>query len=138
MRTAILPLILAVAAAPLTARQAAAIQQNPKTEKPTADSSAKAVTPAVAVEAADSGKTRLSNAAVDSLTEIVNRFRRDPEAVALPAKNQIAMGGRTIPAGTVVAGPVAVAGGPLHVYGTVNGDAISIGGDVIVHPGARI
>jgi len=138
MRTAILPLILAVAAAPLTARQAAAIQQNPKTEKPTADSSAKAVTPAVAVEAADSGKARLSNAAVDSLTEIVNRFRRDPEAVALPPKNQIAMGGRTIPAGTVVAGPVAVAGGPLHVYGTVNGDAIAIGGDVIVHPGARI
>ncbi len=48
------------------------------------------------------------------------------------------MGGRTIPAGTAVAGPVAVAGGPLHVYGTVNGDAIAIGSDVFVHPGARI
>jgi len=138
MRTAILALILAVAAAPLTARQAAGIQQTPKAEKPTADSSAKAATPAVAVEAADSAKVQLSNATVDSLTELVSRFRRDPEAVALPPNNQIAMGGGTIPAGTAVAGPVAVAGGPLHVYGTVNGDAIAIGSDVFVHPGARI
>ena len=138
MRTAILPLILAVALAPLTARQAAAIQQNPKTAKPAADSAAKVAAPAVAVESTDSGKVLLSKATVDSLTQLVSRYRRDPEAVALPPENQIAMGGRTIPAGTTVAGPVAVAGGPLHVYGTVNGDAIAIGSDVIVHPGARI
>jgi hypothetical protein len=138
MRTAILPLILAVAVAPLTARQAAAIQQNPKTAKPAADSAAKVAAPAVAVESTDSGKVQLSKATVDSLTELVSRYRRDPEAVALPPENQIAMGGRTIPAGTTVAGPVAVAGGLLHVYGTVNGDAIAIGSDVIVHPGARI
>jgi len=138
MRTAILPLILAVAVAPLTARQAAAIQQNPKTAKPAADSAAKVAAPAVAVESTDSGKVQLSKATVDSLTQVVSRYRRDPEAVALPPENQIAMGGRTIPAGTTVAGPVAVAGGPLHVYGTVNGDAIAIGSDVIVHPGARI
>ena len=138
MRTAILPLILAVAAAPLTARQAPAIQQNPKTTKPAADSAAKVAAPAVAVESTDSGKVQLSKATVDSLTQLVSRYRRDPEAVALPPENQIAMGGRTIPAGTTVAGPVAAAGGPLHVYGTVNGDAIAIGSDVIVHPGARI
>jgi hypothetical protein len=138
MRTAILPLILAVAAAPLTARQAAAIQQNPKTAKPAADSAATVAAPAVAVESTDSGKVQVSKATVDSLTQLVSRYRRDPEAVALPPENQIAMGGRTIPAGTTVAGPVAVAGGPLHVYGTVNGDAIAIGSDVIVHPGARI
>ena len=138
MRTAILPLILAVAVAPLTARQAAAIQQNPKTTKPVADSAAKVAAPAVAVESPDSGQVQLSKATVDSLTQLVSRYRRDPEAVALPPENQIAMGGRTIPAGTTVVGPVAAAGGPLHVYGTVNGDAIAIGSDVIVHPGARI
>ena len=138
MRTAILPLILAVAAAPLTARQAAAIQQSPSVGKqPVAESAGKA-TPPRAVEASDSAKVQLSKAAVDSLTELVSRFRRDPEAVKLPATDQIAMGGRSIPAGTEVAGPVAVAGGPLHVYGTVNGDAIAVGSDVIVHPGARI
>jgi hypothetical protein len=138
MRTATLRLILAVAAAPLTARQAAAIQQSPKAEKASADSPAKAATPAVAVEAADSARVQLSKGTVDSLKELVSRFRRDPEAVPLPPNDQIAMGGRTIPAGTAVAGPIAVAGGPLHVYGTVTGDAIAIGSDVVVHPGARI
>ena len=83
MRTAILPLILAVAAAPLTARQAAAIQQNPKAEKPAVDSAAKPAAPTVAVEAADSGKAQLSKATLDSLNQLVARFRRDPEAVAL-------------------------------------------------------
>jgi len=139
VRTAILPLILAVAAGPLTGRQAAAIQQRPGAEKvPAAESAGKAVTPARAIEAQDSGKVHLSKAAVDSLTELVSRFRRDPEAAPLPPTDQIAMGGRSIPAGTEVAGPIAVAGGPLHVFGTVNGDAIAVGSDVIVHPGARI
>lgn len=138
MRTAIFPLILAAAAAPLTARQAAAIQQKPNAEKPAAESLAKVATPAAAVEAADSGRVQLSKAATDSLTELVSRFRRDPEAVPLPPTDKIAMGGRSIPAGAEVAGPVAVAGGPLHVFGTVKGDAIAIGGDVIVHAGARV
>ena len=48
------------------------------------------------------------------------------------------MGGRSIAASTEVGGPIAVAGGPLHVYGTINGDAIAIGSDVIVHPGGRV
>lgn len=138
MRTAILQLILAVAAAPLTARQAAAIQQRPGADKPAVESAGKAAAPAPTVEAPDSAKIRLSSAAVDSLKELVNHFRRDPEAVPLPAIDQVAMGGKTVPAGTAVAGPVAVAGGPLHVYGTVNGDAIAIGSDVIVHPGGTV
>ncbi len=139
MRTAILPLILAVAAGPLTARQAAAIQQRPTAGKPpAAESAGKAATPASAVEAVDSAKAQLSKAAIDSLTELVDRFRRDPEAVPIPATAQVAMGGKTVPAGTEVPGPVAVAGGPLHVFGTVNGDAIAVGSDVIVHPGGRV
>jgi hypothetical protein len=138
MRTAIFPLILAAAAAPLTARQAAAIQQKPNAEKPAAESLAKVAAPAAAVEATDSSRVQLSKAATDSLTELVSRFRRDPEAVPLPPTDKIAMGGRSIPAGAEVAGPVAVAGGPLHVFGTVKGDAIAIGGDVIVHAGARV
>jgi hypothetical protein len=139
MRTAILPLILAVAAAPLTVRQAAAIQQRTGADKqPAAESAGKAAAPAPAVEAPDSARVPLSKAATDSLKELVERFRRDPEAVSLPATDQVAMGGKTVPAGTEVAGPIAVAGGPLHVYGTVNGDAIAVGSDVIVHPGGRI
>jgi hypothetical protein len=81
---------------------------------------------------------QLSASAVDSLRKIVGRFRRDPEAVAIPPNDQVAMGGRSVAANTSVNGPVAVAGGPLHVFGTINGDAVAIGSDVIVHPGGRI
>jgi hypothetical protein len=138
MRTAILPLILAVVAGPLTARQAAAIQERAGSEKqPVAESAGKAAT-APTVEAPESAKVQLSKPATDSLKRLVDRFRRDPEGVSLPTADQVAMGGKTVPAGTEVAGPVAVAGGPLHVYGTVNGDAIAIGSDVVVHPGGRV
>jgi hypothetical protein len=108
MRAAILALILAVNSVPLTAQQ---VEASPPP---------------------------LSSQAVDSLKQMVDRFRRDPEGTRLPPTDDIAMGGRTIAAGTQVQGPIATAGGPLHVYGTVSGDAIAIGSDVVVHPGARV
>ena len=139
MRTAILPLILAVATGPLTARQAAAIPQRPNAEKPpAAESAGKTATPAPTAQAAVSAKVQLSKIDADSIKQLVDRFRRDPEGVALPSSDQVAMGGKTIPAGTEVTGPVAVAGGPLHIYGTINGDAIAVGSDVVVHPGGRV
>jgi hypothetical protein len=142
MRSAIFPLILAAALAPLTARRANAIQTSgaaaATAQTPSVQPAAPSRAAAAAVEAPESATVRLSKTAIDSLNELVAKFRRDPEAVALPPNDQIAMGGRSIAAGSEVSGPVAAAGGPLHVFGTINGDAIAIGGDVIVHPGGRI
>src|SRR6185437_694961 len=56
----------------------------------------------------------------------------------LPDASHFTFGNRTIEAGTVVGGPVAVARGTLDVYGTVEGDVIAVDGDIRVHPGARI
>jgi hypothetical protein len=56
----------------------------------------------------------------------------------LPDASHFTFGNRTIEAGTVVAGPVAIARGTLDVYGTVEGDVIAVDGDIRVHPGARI
>ena len=141
MRLAILALILAVPRAPLTAQQPSAIQPGARGNSTdsaamrTQDGSAAA---RPAVEAAEPGKVQLAPAAIDSLRELIARFRRDPQTVRLPATDDVAMGGLTIAAGSQVAGPVAAAGGPLHIYGTVNGDAIAIGSDVIVHTGGRV
>src|SRR4051794_29818292 len=112
MRSGNLALILAVAVTPLTVRQAAAIQQRPDSTNRAAAKASSEATKSITAEAPDSATVRLSKTAVDSLTELVAHFRRDPEAVALPPNDQIAMGGRSIAAGTQVAGPVAVAGGP--------------------------
>jgi hypothetical protein len=140
MRLATLLLVLAVPPGPLTGQQAAAVEPQSRTTidsaKP-AQPSAAAGQP-TAVEAVDTARPTLSTATLDSLRDLVAEFRRDPQAKGLPATENIAMGGRTIAAGTQVEGPVAAAGGALHVFGTVNGDAIAVGGDIIVHPGGRI
>src|SRR5581483_5788341 len=56
----------------------------------------------------------------------------------LPDAGHFTFGDRRIDANTVVDGPVAVARGNLDVFGTVNGDAVAVDGDVRVHPGARV
>ncbi|MEO6446485.1 MAG: hypothetical protein ABIZ91_08645 [Gemmatimonadaceae bacterium] len=55
-----------------------------------------------------------------------------------PRPDTLTIGGRVIPAGTVVRGPVVVAGGDLDVRGTISGAAISIAGDVIVREGGQV
>jgi hypothetical protein len=45
--------------------------------------------------------------------------------------------GLVVPAGAQVDGFV-VLRGPVDVYGTVSGDAISVAGDLVVHPGAKV
>lgn len=71
-------------------------------------------------------------------TTSLDEIRRDLPQVSLPAASEVTAGPRTIPAGTVVAGAVAVRGGDLEVLGTIEGDAVAIDGDVIVRAGGRV
>jgi hypothetical protein len=48
------------------------------------------------------------------------------------------VGDRVVPADSDVPGTVAVARGDLDVVGTVEGSAIALAGDVVVHPGGRV
>ena len=50
----------------------------------------------------------------------------------------IRFGGRTIPAGDTVNGPVLVAAGDLRVRGVIRGTAIAIAGDIVVEDGGSI
>ncbi len=56
----------------------------------------------------------------------------------LPDADHFTIGDRSIAAGTSVDGPIAVARGNLDVYGTVNGDVVSLDGNVRIHKGARV
>lgn len=138
MRFSRFALILTAAFLPLTA------QQPPRSVQVEQDSGARQSAATATAEPATTGSTPqpaaepLASATVDSLRRLVRRFREDPEGVRLPADVEISMGGRTVPADTSVDGPVVVAGGPLHVHGTVTGDAIAVAGDVVVHAGGRV
>lgn len=56
----------------------------------------------------------------------------------LPNAENFTVGDRTIAANTRVDGPIAVAHGNLDVYGTVNGDVVTLGGDVRVHRSGHV
>jgi hypothetical protein len=73
----------------------------------------------------------------DSLRARFDLVRSDSAAYSI-AFDTIIMGTRTIPATERVPGSVAVIRGNLEVYGVVDGDAVAIDGDVVVHPGGRV
>ena len=56
----------------------------------------------------------------------------------LPAVGDFSSGNRTIPAGTTVSNAVGVVDGSLDVFGTINGAAMVVDGNLRVHPGATI
>ncbi|MGH7618058.1 MAG: hypothetical protein ACREPM_12585 [Gemmatimonadaceae bacterium] len=56
----------------------------------------------------------------------------------LPDADNFTVGDRAIAANTRVDGPVAVAHGNLDVYGTVDGDVVTLGGDVRLHRNGRV
>jgi hypothetical protein len=56
----------------------------------------------------------------------------------LPNADNFTLGDRTIAEHTVVDGPIAVARGNLDIFGTVEGDVVTIDGDIRVHSGGRV
>jgi hypothetical protein len=70
------------------------------------------------------------------LTALLKRVRQDPHGAELPPQDSITNGNFTVAAGAT-AGRVASLG-QLDVYGTVDGDAVALNGDVVVHKGGHI
>jgi hypothetical protein len=56
----------------------------------------------------------------------------------IPPAERFIVGGRRVGPGETVRGTVAVARGPVEVYGRVEGDAIALHGDVVVHEGGVV
>jgi hypothetical protein len=56
----------------------------------------------------------------------------------VPPADSFIIGGRSVAPGETVRGVVAVARGPLDVRGRIDGNALALHGDIIVHPGGVI
>ena len=56
----------------------------------------------------------------------------------IPPADSFVVGGRRVAPGETVRGTIAVARGPVAVYGRVEGDVVAVHGDVIVHEGGLI
>lgn len=79
-----------------------------------------------------------SRADAAELIEQAQRFTERAPWFGIPDVKPTATGSRTIAAGDRVAGDVAVSQGTLDVYGTIDGDAVSYGGDIVVHEGGVV
>ncbi|HEX6536918.1 MAG TPA: hypothetical protein VF041_20200 [Gemmatimonadaceae bacterium] len=68
---------------------------------------------------------------------VLDSLRRDPNGLSL-APADVRMGTYTVPAGEKVTGSIATWHGDLDVRGIVNGNAVAIGGNVVIHEGAIV
>ena len=73
----------------------------------------------------------------DSIRARFDLVRGDSTARSI-AFDTIIVGGRTVAATERVPGSVATIRGDLEIFGVVDGDAVAVDGDVIVHPGGRV
>lgn len=73
-----------------------------------------------------------------SLSGVLDRARAHPLMPPLPSASGITRGNLTIDSGQTVTGPVAVFEGTLTVRGRIQGDAIALGGDVVLAQGGEV
>ena len=117
----LVPLAAALSVAP-------ALAQDDSAPQPAASESA-AVAPPAGESSSDDASELASQAA---------RFADRSPWFGLPDVKPAASGPRTIAPGERVEGDVAVSQGTLDVYGTIAGNAVSYGGDIVVHEGGEV
>ncbi len=79
-----------------------------------------------------------SHITADSLSKALAGLRLSPDSAWIPPAARFTFGDSAVAAGQHVAGPVAIASGTLQVRGTIDGDAVTYGGDIIVHQGGNV
>jgi len=68
----------------------------------------------------------------------IDQLRARPEGSGLPPADSFTVGPRAIPAAATQSGIVAVADGSLDVYGRLDGNAYALNGDIVVHNGGVV
>jgi hypothetical protein len=79
-----------------------------------------------------------ASASREAARRVIRMARQNPEFLPLPPTDSFTVGGRVVSKGSRVAGSVAVVNGPLEVYGSIDGDALALNGDVVVHRGGVV
>ena len=123
---------VAVAAEPVHAHQA--VPRSPGLEGPAPESIGARAGGAVTLSQTQPGQRPIPGQIRREVA--ILRMLRLGEHV--PPADSFVIGGRRIRAGETVHGVVAVARGPLEVHGRIQGNALALHGDIVVHEGAVI
>jgi hypothetical protein len=131
MRQALVSLTLAAFAVGATSRVAAQdrppVPEPPPEGRPTAGG-AVSLPPQAQPDRAVSRQIR-SEVAILRATRLAGR---------IPPADDFTVGGRRVAPGQTVRGTIAVARGPVDIYGRVEGDVVALHGDVTVHEGGFV
>lgn len=93
----------------------------------------------VALSAGTAGaQQHRSGISADSLARAIANLRMSSDSSWIPAAASFAFGDSSVAANHRSAGRVAIAGGTLDVRGAIAGDAVTYGGDIVVHQGGAI
>jgi hypothetical protein len=68
----------------------------------------------------------------------IDRARRDPSALTIPVTSAFSVGPRTVDSTAHESGTIATVDGPIMVGGSVDGDVVTVDGDIFVHPTGHI
>lgn len=127
----------ALAALPLSAQRPVAAGATTSAQRPVAGGMTAAAPPAVSPTPRE--QVRESDFAYRAKLRtqlfLLHAFGEDQQ---IPSADHFVRGSRNVPAGSTLTGPVGVAEGNLDVYGRVVGDAVVLGGDIVVHEGGEI
>ncbi len=80
---------------------------------------------------------QVGSSARDSVADWLTNAEREG-GVSLPGADSLRSGDVTVAAGDSVSGDLVTLRGDLRVAGSVDGDVVALGGNIIVEPGARI
>jgi hypothetical protein len=74
----------------------------------------------------------------DRVRREIEQLRARPEGSRLPPADSFTVGPRAVPLAATQSGAVAVADGSLDVYGRLEGNAYALNGDIVVHSGGVV
>jgi hypothetical protein len=74
----------------------------------------------------------------DNVRRQIDQLRAQPDGKRVPPADSFSVGPRAVPVASTIHGPVATAQGSLDVYGRVEGSAFALDGDIVVHNGGVI
>jgi hypothetical protein len=101
--------------------------------------------PSASAQRSGDGQAAAAPASQSQPGSIGERLRREIERVRLSGENgrvppadSFTVGARSIPSGFTIANSVGVADGRLDVSGRIEGSAVVLGGDIVVHKGGVI
>lgn len=96
-----------------------------------------AQTPAAGARQAGSGAPAAVTANADPITVWLDSLAKDAHGLVL-ARGAVREGDQRVAAGDSISGSIAAWHGTLDIAGRVGGNAVAVGGDVVIHPGAVI